>query len=57
VSVCDRQSIVPGNDDDLIKNGGKILDTHPPINLETIIKQVVFGMQGTPKKDETAPPK
>ena len=51
-------SIVPGFGDELIKNGGRIVDTHPPINLESIIKQVVFGMQGAQsKKDDAAPPK
>jgi phospholipid/cholesterol/gamma-HCH transport system substrate-binding protein len=51
--------IVPGNDDDVIKAGGKIERTTPPISLESLIGQVMYSLQGgqQPKKDGATPPK
>jgi phospholipid/cholesterol/gamma-HCH transport system substrate-binding protein len=50
--------IVPGNDDDVIKAGGKIERTTPPISLESLIGQVMYSLQGgqQPKKDGPTPP-
>jgi phospholipid/cholesterol/gamma-HCH transport system substrate-binding protein len=51
--------IVPGNDDEMIKAGGRIERTTPPISLESLIGQVMYSLQGNgsqPKKDGTAPP-
>jgi phospholipid/cholesterol/gamma-HCH transport system substrate-binding protein len=51
-------SIEPGVDDEILKNGGKITDTTPAINLETLIAQYMFGTQSAqqPKKDGATPP-
>lgn len=35
--------IVPGGSDELIKAGGKIRETEPPIDLEKLIGNIVFG--------------
>jgi phospholipid/cholesterol/gamma-HCH transport system substrate-binding protein len=50
--------IVPGNEDDVIKAGGKIERTTPPISLESLIGQVMYSLQGgqQPKKDGATPP-
>jgi phospholipid/cholesterol/gamma-HCH transport system substrate-binding protein len=50
--------IVPGNEDDVIKAGGKIERTTPPISLESLIGQVMYSLQGgqQSKKDGTTPP-
>ena len=38
-------SIVPGADDEFIKPGGKIGHTTPPISLESLIGQFIYGQQ------------
>jgi phospholipid/cholesterol/gamma-HCH transport system substrate-binding protein len=50
--------IVPGNEDEMIKAGGKIERTTPPISLESLIGQVMYSLQGSqqPKKDGTTLP-
>ncbi len=35
--------IVPGGEDEMIEDGGKILDTEPPIDLEELIAKFIFG--------------
>ncbi len=38
-------SIVPGAEDEFIKPGGKITHTTPPISLESLIGQFIYGQQ------------
>lgn len=35
--------IVPGGEDEIIKDGGKIHDTEPPIDLQELIAKFIFG--------------
>ena len=35
--------IVPGGDDEILGEGGKIHDTEPPIDLEELISKFIFG--------------
>ena len=53
--------IVPGADDEYIKRGGQIAHCTPPISLESLIGQFIYGNQGgsqPAKKDGgEAPPK
>jgi phospholipid/cholesterol/gamma-HCH transport system substrate-binding protein len=44
-------SIIPGVEDDFIKPGGKIAHTTPPISLEALIGQFIYGQGGQQKKD------
>jgi len=39
-------SIVPGAEDEFIKPGGKIVHSTPPISLESLIGQFIYGTQG-----------
>ena len=39
-------SIVPGAEDEFIKPGGTIEHTTPPISLESLIGQFIYGVQG-----------
>ena len=50
--------IVPGNEEEMIKDGGRIERTTPPISLESLIGEVIYSLQGgqQPKKDGAAPP-
>jgi phospholipid/cholesterol/gamma-HCH transport system substrate-binding protein len=57
-------SLVPGADDDFIKPGGTIAHTQPPISLESMIGQFIYGQTGggggqqqKPGADSAAPPK
>ena len=55
-------AIVPGAEDDMIKNGGRIEHTTPPISLESLIGQFIYGQgaQGAqpPKPNaQPSPPK
>jgi len=59
-------SLVPGADDDFIKPGGTIAHTQPPISLESMIGQFIYGQTGgggggaqqqKPGADTAAPPK
>jgi phospholipid/cholesterol/gamma-HCH transport system substrate-binding protein len=38
-------SIEPGNEDELIQPGGKIVHTTPPVSLESLIGQFIYGQQ------------
>jgi phospholipid/cholesterol/gamma-HCH transport system substrate-binding protein len=51
-------AIVPGAEDEYIKPGGKIEHTTPPISLESLIGQFIYGMQGAqqPKPNGQIPP-
>ena len=35
--------ILPGGEDEIIEDGGKIQDTEPPIDLEELIAKYIFG--------------
>jgi phospholipid/cholesterol/gamma-HCH transport system substrate-binding protein len=51
-------SIVPGAEDEFIKPGGEITHTTPPISLESLIGQFIYGQGGQQKQSgESAPPK
>jgi phospholipid/cholesterol/gamma-HCH transport system substrate-binding protein len=43
-------SIVPGAEDEFIKPGGSITHTTPPISLESLIGQFIYGQQGAQQK-------
>jgi phospholipid/cholesterol/gamma-HCH transport system substrate-binding protein len=45
-------SLVPGNEDELIKPDGLIEHTQAPMNIESLIGQYIYG-QGTQKKSDT----
>jgi phospholipid/cholesterol/gamma-HCH transport system substrate-binding protein len=47
-------AIVPGIEEQMIKPGGIITDTTPPISLESIIGQVMYSLQNSSgqKKDD-----
>ncbi len=51
-------AIVPGAEDEYIKPGGKIEHTTPPVSLESLIGQFIYGMQGSqqPKPNVQGPP-
>jgi len=46
-------SISPGFEDNFMKNGGQIEETHPALMLETMIGQLLFNMGKDDKKEET----
>ena len=57
-------SLVPGADDAVIKPGGTISHTQPPISLESMIGQFIYGQTGSgggqqqkPAGESAAPPK
>lgn len=50
-------SLVPGAEDDAIKPGGTIEHTQPPISLESLIGQFIYGQSSQPKNGESAAPK
>jgi phospholipid/cholesterol/gamma-HCH transport system substrate-binding protein len=57
-------SLVPGADDEVIKPGGTISHTQPPISLESMIGQFIYGQTGgggaqqqKPGAEGAAPPK
>jgi phospholipid/cholesterol/gamma-HCH transport system substrate-binding protein len=43
-------SIVPGAEDEFIKPGGRIEHTTPPISLESLIGQFIYGQGGQQQK-------
>ena len=45
-------SIAPGASDIYIQNGGIIRDTQPPLDIESLISQFVFGSMETKKPGE-----
>jgi len=51
-------SIVPGNEDEFIKPGGRISHTTPPISLESLIGQYIYGQQSgqQPKQNSGGAP-
>lgn len=44
-------ALEPGADDELIENGGNIYYTQAPQNLEQLLGQFIFSMQGNDKND------
>ncbi|MCL5405198.1 MAG: outer membrane lipid asymmetry maintenance protein MlaD [Deltaproteobacteria bacterium] len=42
-------SITPGASDTYIKNDGVIMETQPPLDIESLIAKFVFGSMGTGK--------
>ncbi len=55
----DFVSLVPGNEDEIIKSGGAIAHTQPPMDLQSLIGQYIFSNQsGGEKKPDAggAPP-
>jgi hypothetical protein len=42
----------------MIKDGGRIERTTPPISLESLMGQIIYSLQGgqQPKKDGATPP-
>lgn len=51
-------SIVPGAEEEYIKPGGEITHTTPPISLESLIGQFIYGQSGQQKQSgEGAAPK
>lgn len=50
-------SIVPGADDEFIKPNGEITHTTPPISLESLIGQFIYGQGGQQKSNEGGQPK
>jgi len=51
-------SIVPGVEDEFIKPGGRITHTTPPISLESLIGQYIYGQQSgqQPKQNNGGAP-
>jgi phospholipid/cholesterol/gamma-HCH transport system substrate-binding protein len=49
-------SIVPGADDKYIKPGGVIEHTTPPMSLESLIGQFIYGQGGQQKQNGQIPP-
>jgi phospholipid/cholesterol/gamma-HCH transport system substrate-binding protein len=49
----DFLSLTPGNEDEIIKPGGRIGHTQPPMDLQSLIGQYIFSQGGGSKK--TAP--
>jgi phospholipid/cholesterol/gamma-HCH transport system substrate-binding protein len=51
-------SLVPGNEDEMIKPGGTISHTQPPMDLQSLIGQYIFSQGGGEKKPDAgaAPP-
>jgi phospholipid/cholesterol/gamma-HCH transport system substrate-binding protein len=51
-------SIVPGAEEEYIKPGGKIIHTTPPISLESLIGQFIYGQSGgqQQKQNGASPP-
>jgi phospholipid/cholesterol/gamma-HCH transport system substrate-binding protein len=45
-------SIVPGAEDEFIKPGGTIEHTTPPISLESLIGQFIYGAQGSQQQKQ-----
>jgi phospholipid/cholesterol/gamma-HCH transport system substrate-binding protein len=45
-------SIVPGADDDFIKPGGRIEHTTPPMSLQSLIGQFIYGQSSSQKKPD-----
>jgi phospholipid/cholesterol/gamma-HCH transport system substrate-binding protein len=45
-------SITPGASDTYIQNGGKIRETQPPLDIESLISKFIFGNVETKKPNE-----
>ena len=50
-------SIVPGAEDEYIKPGGRIEHTTPPMSLESLIGQFIYGQGGQQKQNAPGPAK
>ena len=49
-------SLVPGNEDEMIKPGGVIEHTQPPMNIESLIGQYIYGQNNAAKKPDAPAP-
>jgi phospholipid/cholesterol/gamma-HCH transport system substrate-binding protein len=49
-------SIVPGAEDEFIKPGGEIVHTTPPVSLESLIGQFIYGQGGQQKSNGPGAP-
>jgi phospholipid/cholesterol/gamma-HCH transport system substrate-binding protein len=45
-------SITPGASDTYLKNGGTIMETEPPIDIESLISKYIFGSVGGKKSNK-----
>jgi phospholipid/cholesterol/gamma-HCH transport system substrate-binding protein len=52
----DFLSLTPGNEDEIIKPGGTIGHTQPPMDLQSLIGQFIFSQGGGAKKPSPANP-
>jgi phospholipid/cholesterol/gamma-HCH transport system substrate-binding protein len=50
-------SITPGASDTYLKNGGVIMETEPPLDIESLISKFVFGSMENKKPENKAPAK
>jgi phospholipid/cholesterol/gamma-HCH transport system substrate-binding protein len=53
----DFVSLTPGNDDDMIKPGGTIAHTQPPMDLQSLIGQYIFSQGSSGQNKPTQPNK
>jgi phospholipid/cholesterol/gamma-HCH transport system substrate-binding protein len=53
----DFLSLTPGNEDDLIKPGGTIDHTQPPMDLQSLIGQYIFSQGSSGQNKSTQPNK
>jgi phospholipid/cholesterol/gamma-HCH transport system substrate-binding protein len=51
----DFMSLTPGNEDEIIKPGGSISHTQPPMDLQSLIGQYIFSQGGGNQKKPTQP--
>jgi phospholipid/cholesterol/gamma-HCH transport system substrate-binding protein len=51
----DFVSLTPGNEDDIIKPGGTIAHTQPPMDLQSLIGQYIFSQGGSGQNKPTQP--
>ena len=49
-------SLVPGNEDEMFKPGGVIEHTQPPMNIESLIGQYIYGQNNAAKKPDAPAP-
>ncbi len=51
----DFVSLTPGNDDDMIRPGGAIAHTQPPMDLQSLIGQYIFSQGSSGQNKPTQP--
>jgi phospholipid/cholesterol/gamma-HCH transport system substrate-binding protein len=51
----DFVSLTPGNEDDIIKPGGTIAHSQPPMDLQSLIGQYIFSQGGSGQNKPTQP--